>query len=644
MIKKFTSSTEDKFFSLFFIFALTSALFYTGNNTWLFASSFIFLILSFAVILKQRFFHSITIPVNGIFISAVLLLTWFGISIFPSQIKYLSLYNFFWVGSLVIVFLLFSFNDNKEQAWRQVWPAILLLVVIWALYGLVQHYYLRVPANASFLNRNSLAALINLALIPASGYFLLQPSNRPVNYLSDKILTLALVILFLTIFIITSRGASLSLFIGYAILIALLFKHVERQRIYSLLTIVLVSFLVSYLSQYFFQGITSNNFAERMVTLQDTSKAGNTRFIIWESLLPLFKEMPWHGFGLGSLWVFWPPHRPASDNSAGYFAHNDYMQITLEAGYPGIILLFALFIFILITFIKTIKGSSERNTLTLLQRTELVSLFAALATFAAHSFFTYNFYILPLLLITGFYLARFNQLCNLNTSRIIRIPEIKNYFKPVMYIISSTGLIFILAGYFVTTSLSSYYNKEAKALMLQHKYQESNTYFVKAQKLAPLMDNPFFSHADLLRRAAKNLINVNKYKQADSLLSLAHVKLDKAEKLHPLRPQTHHIRGLIYEQAQTDKAIIEYQKALKLDPRFLFSRIRLATLLHQDNQLKNAIQVLYEGVDYTYPVSKIMIEYMTLFAKYSREAGVESFARHLEENIKKYQNNQKFTK
>jgi tetratricopeptide (TPR) repeat protein len=372
-----------------------------------------------------------------------------------------------------------------------------------------------------------------------------------------------------------------------------------------------------------------------MITLQDTSKAGNTRFIIWESLIPLFKEMPWYGLGMGSLWVFWPPYRPANDGSAGYFAHNDYMQITLEAGYPGIIILLALFIFILISFIKTLKNSKSLN---LLQRVEFVSLFAALTTFAAHSFFTYNFYILPLLLIAGLYLGRFNHLSTINPAAIKTVPAIKNYFKPVMYIISSTGIIIILTGYFVTTSLSSYYNIQAKALMAQHEYKDSNTYFVKAQKLAPLMDNPFFSHADLLRRAADKLITVNKNQQAIALLSLAHNKLNTAKKLNPLRPQVHHIRGLIYERAQHEKAIVEYKKALVLNPRFLFSRIRLATLLHQKNELKKAVQVLYDGVNYTYPVNKVMIEYMTLFAKLTREAGVISFAQNLENNIKKYKN------
>lgn len=626
-----------KLFSFFFISALTFSLFYTGNNTFLFTASYLPLVFCLIIILKQRFSSPINIPINGILISSSLLLLWFAISIFSSQIKYLSIYNFFWVGSLIIVFLLFTFNENKDEVWKGVWPAILLLVLTWAVYGLVQYYYLHVATNATFLNRNSLAALINLALIPTAGYFLLNENERPLKALNNKVLSIALIILFLATFIITSRGASLSLLTGFIIFILLLRKHIEKQQLFSLLTIVVISFLIAHLSQYFIQSAPIG-FTERMVSLKDPSDAGNSRFIIWESLIPLFKDMPWYGFGLGSLWLFWPPHRSAADHSAGFFAHNDYMQIMLEAGYPGIILLVLLFLFILLSFVKTLKISHTENNLTTLQRVELVSLFSALTTFAAHSFFTYNFYILPLLLISGLYLGRFNQLISINSTTQITIPALKTYFKPFTYTISLLGIVIILCGYFLSVSFSSYYNNEAKALMQKNKYQASNALFLKAQKLAPLMDNPFFSHADLLRRGANKLISVKKINQANSLLEYAHENLDVAEKLNPLRPQTHHIRGLIYERSQPEKAKIEYKAALKLDPRFLFSRIRLAKLLHNENHLKQAIEVLYKGVNYSYPVDKVMLEYMQFFAKLSREAGVESFALHLEANIKKFIN------
>lgn len=627
--------TKNKVFSLLFIFSLTSALFYTGNNVGLFTVSYILLTLCLSLVLMQRFSKPINISINGIFVSAALLLTWFAISIFTSQIKYLSLYNFFWVGSLIIVFLIFTLHENKDQVWNNIWPFILLLVSAWAIYGLVQYYYLRVPSNATFLNRNSLAALINLALIPASGYFLLNEKQRPWKTLNNKVLAITLIVLFLTTFIITSRGGSLSLILGFIIFFTLLRKHAEKSQLYSFFIIVSISFLLASISQYFIADLPSG-FTERMASLKDSSEAGNPRFIIWKSLLPLFSEMPWYGLGMGSLWIFWPPYRSANDITAGFFAHNDYMQITLEAGYPGILLLILLFIFILLSFIRTIKNNSDENKLSLLHRVELVSLFSALTTFAAHSMFTYNFYILPLLIITGFFLGRFNQLITLKSSTEKTLPALKNNFKPIMFYFSLVGFVIILSSYFLTISFSGYYNDKAKKLMIQKQYQASNELFLKAQTLAPLMDNPFFSHADLLRRSANNLIATNRIKKAQTLLNYAHIKLDQAEKLNPLRPQIHHIRGLIYAKEQPEKAIIEFGKALKLDPRFLFSRLQLAKVLHKNNQLKKAVEVLYLGVDYNYPVNNIMLEYMKFFAKLSREAGVESYALHLEANIKKF--------
>jgi len=631
----FLKLTENKIFSLLFISALTLALFYTGSNVLLFTITYILIILSLALVLKQRFYKPINISTNGIFISACLLLTWFAISIFPSQVKYLSLYNFFWLGSLIIVFLIFTFYDNKDQAWENIWPAILLLVLIWSIYGLIQYYYLHAFPNASFLNKNSLAALINLALIPASGYFLLNEKLRPWKFFNNKILTIIITLLFLTTFVISSRGGSLSLILGLIILLSLLRKHIDKSQIYSLFTIIFIAFMLVYLSQYSTNNLSAG-FTERMVSLKDTSTAGNTRFILWKSLVPLYNNMPWYGLGLGSLWLFWPPYRTATETSAGYFAHNDYMQLTLEAGYPGIILLIVLFFFILIRFKRALKYD-----LTDVQRVELVSLFAALVAFSSHSFFTYNFYVLPLLIIAGLYLGRFNQLASLNSTALKTFSALKKYFKPTMFIFNLTGLTVILCGYFLTLSLSNYYNNKAKELMLQRKYQAANTLFLNAQILTPIMDNPFFSHADLLRRSANRSLEIKNFTQAASFLTSAHENLDKAEKLNPLRPHTHHIRGLIYQRKQPEKAKIEFTKALKLNPRYLVSRINLAILLHQQNQLKKAIETLYEGVNYSYPVDPVMREYLTLFALYSREAGVESYALHLEANLKKLKNNKR---
>jgi len=620
-------------FSLLFISALISALFYTGLEIWQFSLSITIIATLFATVLAQRFYNPISTPINGVVISVSLLLIWYAISIVTSQIKYLSVHSFFTLGSILIVFGIFTINNNKNKIWNITWPSILFLVLIWACWALVQYYYLNIPTNASFLNRNTLAALINLMLIPASGYFLLDKKQRPWKLINSKLLGLILFILFLTTFIITSRGGSLSLFLGFIFLFYLLKNHVKKSKYLTLFAIIFTAFLFSHLSQYFFSSLPSG-FTERMVSLTDSKTAGHPRFIIWESVLPLFKDMPWYGFGLGSFWLFWAPYRPANEMSAGFFAHNDYMQMTIEAGYPGILLLLSIFLFVTLGLIRSIKKDASRK-LSMLKRVELISLFSALTTYAAHSVFTYNFYVYPLLLIAGLYLARFSQLMTPAHYVCLNIPALKKYFNPITFYISLVGVVIMLSGYFITLVISDNYNAKANQLMLKKEFKESNEYFLKAQRLAPLTDNPLFSHANLLMISANELKKTNKLKDAKVLYSLSHMKLNQAEALNPRRHQTFHIRGLLFEEKQAEKAIQQYKKALSLSPRFLASRIKLAFLLHKLGRLKQAINVLHQGLFFRYRVSRDIITYLQLYANYAKEAGNEKLSLHLENEIKK---------
>ena len=624
IIKRFT---ENTLFTLTYISAVVFALFYTGLDLWQFTVCGVLLSLSLGLVLKQRFYHSISININGISISAFLLLTWFGVSVFLNPIPYLGLHNFFLVGSLIIIFIIFSLHDYQDKIWNSIWPLLLLIVFIWAIYGLVQYYYLRVASNATFLNRNTLAALINLILIPTSGYFLLAAKQRPYKHISNTILAFVLFTLFLCLFIISSRAGTLSLLLGFLILFSLLKKHIDIKRLLSLFKIIFLAFTFSYISQYFIANLP-DDIASRMVSLTNISEAGNPRFIIWKSLLPLFNEMPWHGIGLGSLYIFWAPYRPANDGSAGFFAHNDYMQMTIEAGYPGILLLAALFVFILLGLIRTLK-----KNISLIHRIELISVFSALITYAAHSFFTYNFYVFPLLIIVGVYLARFNYIIGLYSNSSITVPAFKAYFNPFTYFFSLIGIIIIFSGHFITNALSNDINKTANKLMLNNELQRSNDLFLKAQKLAPLMDNPFFSHANLLMVSAEKLHKSGDTKDAKLLFNLAHEKLNHAEKLNSRRHQIFHIRGLLYEKNQPEKAILQFKKALSVNPRFLHSRVKLAYMLHQQNKLDEALNLLNKGLYYRYFAGREILNFLQLYANYSREAGHDTFAKHLENEI-----------
>ena len=609
-----------------FALALLAALFFDGTDIRFFTLSYFFIVLLMAGILSQRYQQALELPVNSLVILAITLLAWLGFSGFFATVRYLAIINFFWLGAFLLVFLLYSFYTSKTQLWKNIWPLIYALVVLWAIYGLYQHYYLQQSANATFLNRNSLAALINLALLPASAYFLLPAENRHWAFLNNRVLSLTLMILFLCLFVISGRGASVSLLMGLAVLLVLGYRAIDKNRLIALLIILFISYGLYFLSSQFMPA-QPQDFASRMVTLADTAQAGHNRFIIWQSLLPLFDKLPWHGLGLGSLWLFWPPYRNPADHSTGFYAHNDYMQVTLEAGYPALILLIGLFIAVLYSFIRALKQQRPVN-----ERLELIALFSALLAFSAHSMFTYNFYILPLSLIVGLYLGRFNQLATpVNLKRTI--PALKQYFSPILYLISAGGLVLILLGYFSSVSLSAFYNLEAKKLFREHHYQQANALFLRAQRLAPLMDSPLFNHANLLRIGAERLESVSKQEKAQMLRQLAFSQLQKAEKLNPLRPQIPHIRGLLYRKSQPEKAKRAFTRALQLDPRFLHARIQLAEMLHDEHKLNRAMKALYEGVNYNYPVNEVLLEYMQYFARLARETGALKFANRLERNI-----------
>ena len=57
----------------------------------------------------------------------------------------------------------------------------------------------------------------------------------------------------------------------------------------------------------------------------------NARWPMWQSTLELIKASPWWGQGFGSFSVLYPAVR-TEFMSAGYVAHNDYLQIWLEGG------------------------------------------------------------------------------------------------------------------------------------------------------------------------------------------------------------------------------------------------------------------------------------------------------------------------
>ena len=86
--------------------------------------------------------------------------------------------------------------------------------------------------------------------------------------------------------------------------------------------------------------------------------------------------------------------------------HNDYLQIWIETGLPGLILLLGIYVAVLVVFIRLLRRTTGDSVVTV----ESAGLFGGLLAIAVHTFFDFDLYIHPIQLVMGLVLVRLHAL------------------------------------------------------------------------------------------------------------------------------------------------------------------------------------------------------------------------------------------
>jgi O-antigen ligase len=135
------------------------------------------------------------------------------------------------------------------------------------------------------------------------------------------------------------NGSFAVLLLGPPVLLASSFMLIPRHRRvrYSVLSIVLIS-VAGVLA------LTLSSFGDRQLATNQASYAG--RRAIWSNTIPAIKENWLTGSGISSFRRVYGRYEDRSDidRTVTNHAHNDYLEIALETGVPGIILLIGFFI------------------------------------------------------------------------------------------------------------------------------------------------------------------------------------------------------------------------------------------------------------------------------------------------------------
>ncbi|WP_126452070.1 O-antigen ligase family protein [Sulfuriflexus mobilis] len=586
--------------SIALLIAWLSALFFTGvDYRLLLLTQFVFLLTYFYI-----FFNLPKSPIsltrNYLSLFLFLFWVWFLLSVNWSESPHISRHNVFILSLLPASFFVYQFAKINDAGWRNISLFLIFIACALSIHAIYQQYALGLSPSSVFINRNSLAALLNIIILLTCSRYLIAINSQKIN-LSTLLLAATILLMTFVSGLSKSRGASLSLLIALAILLFLAAKPSNRKHIMFLALVVPITLFISDI-------FSDAKLFSRLSSMTDIESSGANRFVIWQQAWEMIKDHPILGIGPGMFWLIYPQYRLASDSSGGYFVHNDYMQMWLESGLPGLLLFLLILITIGVSFIKFALNKPDRLT-------EAAGIFCAILAVSMHSLFTFNFFITAHIIITGLFIGRLNELLSNDN----KVPiSLHRAVKPIIYKI-------ILSAAFLSLSLilfkmwqSNEYQRVANAFIEKNDYASAEQNLLKAESLHA-NDALLLTHANIIYTVLSSYPK-SEIQSRKLLFNKALSLLVASENLNHYRSIIYELRAWLYAKNpdlgpanSADLAILNFKKCLSLDARQYRIRYAYALSLLRRDESEKALNILNAGIAEYYPhEGKHFVPYLEL--------------------------------
>jgi tetratricopeptide (TPR) repeat protein len=388
---------------------------------------------------------------------------------------------------------------------------------------------------------------------------------------------------------ININSASRGLFIIFACAILLSVIIAWRKKPYFKQgAIVLIILVAGYILQIFLasESVIPGLNVNTELTPSSITALGSGRHLLWQPAWQMFLDRPFLGWGLGVFYLIYPQYKAPLTNESGFFAHNDYLQVLVELGPIGLILL-TIFVFIITKRLWQLVFSpgvfSE-------YKIEAFALLVTCVGLLAHTFFTFHLYQLTIQIIFGFYLGRAAKI--LHTEYAIPTvsisPVIAERFKSIY--IGGCVLVVLSSGVLGL----AYYNLN-KATEVSDLGQ-SLKFYRKAGEFFPSLNRyEFFSAVDLV----KQLNETKSLKKRNEIKKLALQRIDMAIEKMAVDAKNYALKAEVLRITQGDfrETSAAYEQALKLNPGMLRLRYDYAKYLLAYRQYPKALAILWAGWD-----------------------------------------------
>lgn len=447
-----------------------------------------------------------------------------------------------------------------------------------------QFFVLHIPRPMGLLlNWNTHAALLAMIVLPWMLFYALK----------DKVTTNETIFLSIISLLFTfamgltqSRGALMILVIGFVCLMA----FILRQRLsYKIALFLLIALVLGYMLSGFF---VNETILQRISTVADINSYGATnsgRLTLWLPAWHMYLDKPYLGWGLDAYRALFGEYRAPLTNEWGYYAHNDYLQILLELGPIGLLLLLAFVFFIVKQFYLLFKNQAG------VLSPEITTAFVLLTPcigMLMHTFFTFNLYHFSMQMMLGYYLGRAAGCMRENS---IRQEGEADSNKNERFVLIYRVVVFAAILFVSTSGFSTYHLTKAERA---DEYQVKIDHYLLAGLFFPALHKHEAMSAGYFSLILQN--TPDNEKNAEKRRKIAIYALDNIDKAIKKMPRDHSnyiVKAEVLRNIQGDYSEIcqQYIKVLQINPALIDARYRYAQYLEENGYSDQAIDLLWAG-------------------------------------------------
>lgn len=512
----------------------------------------------------------------GFFVYTAISLQW-------SSFFYGSYIHFWTLLSLCFSFIISDYlcrNDTKAPFYML--SAILLVAGFLCLLAGKQFMAVGLGSDglrASFINPNSLAGFLNLALLPLIALSLTCENKK--WFAAHGLLA---AVLFIVLLLTKSHGALYSFAGAALVLLALLFPITKRRPLR--IAVLAGGFLLLTAGMETFKSGGDSYIAPKTGAASSTE----ARLSTWDITLEMVLDKPFLGRGLATYRYYFPAYRGDRDiGNAGIFAHMDPLQLWAELGITVPVIFYVLL---------AIGGYLSLRTWKRLQNEADKALFAgslcAILAVIAHTHITFHLYIMPLLIGLGILLGIWFFLVRKTESekaKTLSLPLRRSVSIMLLFILfinalhgssQSASQVFVLEKV-KTAGLRGDHDKALRYLEFLRLWSlgtNPNAYMFAARTNIAALENAALTpaHRDSIAKQTRGL-------------------LDKTIAVHPRSVHARYDIGrLAMITGNQKEAEDAYSSALELNAGFLPARARLAALYRSQGTHGQAKTVLQSGL------------------------------------------------